>query len=220
MRDDARNGARTRLDMSKFVFKKPTRRNFLAGGAALLATPAIANDALTELEEPTYDPLRPPPEPEPPVRRNISSFRSLNWEPYFSNTRNGAILVDTVSRAVHFWSDDQSVYKLYPSSVPLTEELTRRGRTSVVRKVEGPSWAPTPSMKKRNPEWPDYIPPGPDNPLGSHALYLTWKYYRIHGTHDTRKIGRRSSNGCIGLYNEHIAELFAMTKVGTQVLLI
>ena len=46
-----------------------------------------------------------------------------------------------------------------------------------------------------------------DNPLGTRALYLSWTYYRIHGTHDTRKIGRRSSNGCIGLYNEHIEEL-------------
>ena len=81
-------------------------------------------------------------------------------------------------------------------------------------------WRPTPRMLQRNPEWPSYIPPGPDNPLGTHALYLSWQYYRIHGTHDTRKIGRRSSNGCIGLYNEHIAELFSLTRVGTQVLLI
>ena len=53
------------------------------------------------------------------------------------------------------------MYKLYPSSVPkmLTEDLTRRGRTSVVRKVEGPSWRPTPSMLKRNPEWPPYVGP-------------------------------------------------------------
>ncbi|MBM9593822.1 L,D-transpeptidase [Roseitranquillus sediminis] len=154
------------------------------------------------------------------TRRNISSFRGLDWRPYFSSTRNGAILVDTASRALHFWSHDQRVYKLYPTSVPLSDELTRLGRTSVVRKVEGPDWRPTPSMKKRNPEWPDYIPPGPDNPLGTHALYLSWQYYRIHGTHDTRKIGRRSSNGCIGLYNEHIAELFALVDNGAQVLLI
>ena len=104
--------------------------------------------------------------------------------------------------------------------MPLSDDLTRRGRTSVIRKVDGPSWSPTPNMLKRNPEWPKYIPPGPDNPLGSHALYLSWKFYRIHGTHDTRKIGRKSSNGCIGLYNEHIAQLFQLTKVGTQVLLI
>ena len=154
------------------------------------------------------------------ARRNISSFRSLDWRPYFSNLKNGAILVDTTSRALHYWPEDQSFYKLYPTSVPMSEELTRRGRTSIVRKVDGPSWSPTPSMLKRNPEWPKFIGPGPDNPLGTHALYLSWKYYRIHGTHDTRKIGRRSSSGCIGLYNEHIAELFGFAKIGTQVLLI
>ena len=154
------------------------------------------------------------------VRHNASSFRALDWEPYFSNLKNGAVLVDISSRALHFWSQDGKTYKLYPSSVPLSEELTRRGRTKVTRKVVGPSWRPTPSMLERNPEWPEYIAPSPDNPLGTHALYLSWQYYRIHGTHDTRKIGRRSSNGCIGLYNEHVKELFELTKVGTQVLLI
>lgn len=154
------------------------------------------------------------------VRRNISSFRALDWRPYFSNLRNGAILADTTSRALHYWSEDELTYKLYPTSVPLSENLTRRGRTSVVRKVVGPSWRPTPAMLKRNPEWPKFVGPGPENPLGTHALYLSWQYYRIHGTGDTRKIGRRSSNGCIGLYNNQIEELFAYAEVGTQVLLI
>jgi len=199
--------------MSK-LFSKPTRRGFLAGTAALIASPALAQNVngaqTTEVERDLSQ----------SVRRNISSFRSMEWQPYFSDLRNGAILVDTTSRALHYWSEDESVYKLYPSSVPLSEELTRRGRTKVIQMVEGPSWRPTPSMLKRFPDWPAFVPPGPDNPLGTHALYLSWTYYRIHGTHDTRKIGRRSSNGCIGLYNEHIAELYAMTKVGTQVLLI
>ena len=75
-------------------------------------------------------------------------------------------------------------------------------------------------MLKRNPDLPEYIGPGPENPLGTHALYLSWQYYRIHGTNDTRKIGRQSSNGCIGLYNDDIEELFGLAKVGTQVLLI
>jgi lipoprotein-anchoring transpeptidase ErfK/SrfK len=76
-------------------------------------------------------------------------------------------------------------------------------------------------MLERNPDWPREVAGGaPDNPLGSRALYLGWTYYRIHGTHDTRKIGRRSSNGCIGLYNEHIEELYEMAVIGTQVRLI
>lgn len=188
-----------------------SRRGFLAASAALVGSGAAAQTAnSTEVEGDING----------AVQRNISSFRSLDWQPYFSTLVGGAILCDLQSRALHFWSEDQSIYKLYPTSVPLTADLTRKGRTEVVRKVEGPSWRPTPSMRERNPEWPEFIGPGPDNPLGTHALYLSWQYYRIHGTHDTRKIGRRSSNGCIGLYNEHISELFAMTGVGTQVLLI
>ncbi|WP_137701012.1 L,D-transpeptidase [Marimonas lutisalis] len=200
--------------MTRNAMSNPSRRGFLAGTAAMLAAPAVAQNVdgsgTVEVERDLNE----------VVRRNISSFRSLEWRPYFSDLRNGAILVDITSRALHFWSEDESVYKLFPTSVPLTEDLTRRGRTSVVRKIVGPTWRPTPAMKERNPEWPDFVGPGPDNPLGTHALYLSWTYYRIHGTHDTRKIGRRSSNGCIGLYNEHIAELFALTNVGTQVLLI
>ena len=192
------------------------RRAFLMSGAAAaagLASPALGQtlfENTVEMEEALSS----------NYRRNISSFRSLQWQPYFKTLRGGAILVDIDSRALHFWSEDESIYKLYPTSVPLSEDLTRRGRTKVTRKVDGPEWRPTPAMKQRNPEWPDYVGPGPDNPLGTHALYLSWQYYRIHGTHDTRKIGRRSSNGCIGLYNEHIAELFGLAKNGTQVLLV
>lgn len=195
----------------------PQRRRLVAGlaaGTAMglggLAAPALAQTATTEEEETAG----------PAVRHNTASFRAQDWRPHFPNLKKGAILIDIDSRALHYWSEDESIYKLYPTSVPLTEDLTRRGRTKVVQKVVGPSWAPTPSMKKRNPEWPDYIAPGPDNPLGTHALYLSWKYYRIHGTHDTRKIGRRASNGCIGLFNEQIEELFELTKIGAQVLLI
>ncbi|MEP6019352.1 MAG: L,D-transpeptidase [Paracoccaceae bacterium] len=191
-----------------------SRRAFLAGSAALLATPALSQSRQSQLPG---DSKR---DPTQSVRRNISSFRTLSWQPYFPHLRKGAVLVDIDSRAVHYWNEEQTVYKLYPSSVPLTDELTRRGRTVVTLKDPSPDWRPTPSMKKRNPEWPDYIGPGPDNPLGSRSLHLSWQYYRIHGTHDTRKIGRKSSNGCIGLYNEHIEELYEMAKVGTQVLLI
>ncbi len=193
-----------------------TRRAFVAAAAATVGTvstgAAIAQQAnSTEIEGDVSQ----------SIRHNISSFRSLDWQPYFTNLNKGAILVDIQSRALHYWSEDGNTYKLYPTSVPLTEDLTRRGSTSVVEKVVAPTWRPTPSMRERNPEWPEVVPGGdPGNPLGPLALYLSWQYYRIHGTHDTRKIGRRSSNGCIGLYNEHITELFALANVGTQVLLI
>lgn len=193
----------------------PINRRKLLGGAlgaaGAAAVPAFAQDGSTEFQAPVSS----------SVRNNISSFRMLQWQDYFEDARNGVILVDITSRALHYWSEDQSIYRLYPSSVPLSEELTRRGRTEIVRKAVNPPWRPTPSMLERNPDWPNFVEGGAkDNPLGVRGMYLSWPAYLIHGTHDTRKIGRRSSNGCIGLYNEHVVELYELAKIGTQVLLL
>lgn len=184
-----------------------TRRTLLAGSAALAAAPATA---IAEQLDPSAL------NAQAQVRRNASSFSSQNWRDHFDSLGVASIVADTVSRALHFWSGDGAIYKVYPTSVPLTDELTRRGYTKVVRKKVGPDWTPTPAMIKRDPSL-HYMPPGPDNPLGTHAMYLDWPAYLIHGTHDTRKIGRRSSSGCIGTYNELIAELFELTPIGTQV---
>lgn len=155
--------------------------------------------------------------PLPPVNRhNLMGFSTHHWQDHFDSLGKASILADTTSRALHFWSGDGKTYKVYPTSVPRTDELTKRGYTTIVRKRVGPDWTPTPSMMKENPDL-KYMPPGPHNPLGTHAMYLGWPAYLIHGTHDARKIGRQSSSGCIGLYNKMIAQLYAVAPVGTQV---
>ena len=202
------------------------RRKFLSqtaavAGSGLVAGPSVAQQVITQITPeltPDQDAFY---EPEPiRVDRNVSTFSTYDWKPYFDSLRKGAILVDTKSRSLHYWSEAGDDYRIFPTSVPMSPELTRLGRTKITRKRDGPDWRPTPNMLERDPTLPEYVGPGPDNPLGTHALYLTWQYYRIHGTNDTRKIGRMSSNGCIGLFNEDIATLFSLAKVGTQVLLI
>jgi len=91
------------------------------------------------------------------------------------------------------------------------------GQTSVVRKKDGPTWRPTPRMRREDPDLPAVVPPGPDNPLGTHALYLGWPAYLIHGTNKPYGIGRRVSSGCIRMYPESIEALFDMIPVGTKV---
>ncbi|MAY86420.1 MAG: L,D-transpeptidase [Pseudooceanicola sp.] len=187
-----------------------TRRHFIITGAALplLGTPSLAQVQSAPMGD--RDPNA------PGVRRNTSSFAAQDWRDHFDSLGVASIVADTTSRALHYWNADGSDYRVFPTSVPISEDLTKRGYTEVVRKKVGPDWTPTPSMVERNPEL-KYMPPGPGNPLGTHAMYLGWPAYLIHGTHDTRKIGRPSSDGCIGLYNEMIAELFEITPVGTQV---
>jgi lipoprotein-anchoring transpeptidase ErfK/SrfK len=188
------------------------RRDFLTLGAAALL-PLAAPQILRAQE------IDPSELVDNDQRRNASSFTMQNWQDHFDKLGIVTIVADTTSRALHYWNEDGSDYRMYPTSVPLTESLTRRGYTKVVRKKVGPDWTPTESMMERDPSL-HYMPPGPGNPLGTHALYLDWPAYLIHGTHDTRKIGRRSSSGCIGLYNNMIAELFEITPVGAQVRLI
>lgn len=190
------------------------RRRFIIRSAALyggLSAPAVLAQTADPVD--TIDPVDPS---EVGVRHNISSFSAQDWRTHFDDLGVASIVADTTSRALHFWSGDGADYRVYPTSVPISDELTKRGYTKIVRKRVGPDWTPTASMVERNPDL-KYMPPGPGNPLGTHAMYLDWPAYLIHGTHDTRKIGRRSSDGCIGLYNQKIAELFEITPVGTQV---
>ena len=191
-----------------------TRRDALRGGTALLAAAAAATAF-----PPAFAQVAAP-EAAPPVTRNINGFRSLDWRDHFDAVGVGVIVADTKVRALHYWPNETAAPAVFPTSVPSSPDLTRLGYTEVTQKVVGPSWRPTPSMRERFPEWPEVVGPGPDNPLGSHALYLSWPFYRIHGTHDTRKIGRPSSDGCIGLYNENIALLYEQVAVGTKVRLI
>ena len=189
-----------------------SRRGFLIAGAAAaaaLATPARAQfTGAIEGEQSIRE----------RVQRNTMGFRHTDWRDHFSTLQpHGAILTDISSRCLHFWSADAETYLLYPCSVPMAAEFERRGRTQIVLKRENPVWIPTDNMRQRDPGLPARVEPGPDNPLGTRALNLGWTYYRIHGIDDVRKIGRKASNGCFGLFNHHVERLFPLVQVGTQV---
>ena len=64
---------------------------------------------------------------------------------------------------------------------------------------------------------PAQVPPGPDNPLGTHMMTLGWPSYLVHGTNKPYGVGLRSSHGCIRFYPEDIAQLYDAIPVGTKV---
>ena len=93
-----------------------TRRSFVTAGCAFLATRGLSETTNVNSETTTEQDS----DVTGVVRHNISSFRALDWHPYFDTLKNGAILVDISSRALHFWSQDEETYRLYPTSVPMT----------------------------------------------------------------------------------------------------
>src|SRR5262245_1758310 len=94
------------------------------------------------------------------------------------------------------------------------------GEFKVGVKRERPAWHVPKSILEEKPELPPIVPPGPDNPLGDHWMTIGKTTYGIHGTNNRWSIGREATHGCLRLYNEDIAKLYARTPVGTRIRLV
>ncbi len=105
----------------------------------------------------------------------------------------------------------------YPIGIGREGLRTPLGKTTVIRKAEGPTWRPTPRMREEDPLLPAVVPPGPENPMGTHAIYLGFPQIAIHGTNRPYSIGRRISSGCIRMYPEGITDIYGRIPVGTPV---
>lgn len=109
----------------------------------------------------------------------------------------------------------------HPVGIGRVEWKTPEGVTRIVAKQENPSWTPTPSIRKEHAKngdiLPAVVPPGPDNPMGTHVLRLGWPSYAIHGTDKPPSIGLRGSHGCLRMYPEDITGIYHNVPVGTPV---
>jgi L,D-transpeptidase ErfK/SrfK len=109
----------------------------------------------------------------------------------------------------------------FPASIGRMDWKTPLGEARIVRKQRRPSWHPPASVRKEaaasGESLPEVIPPGPDNPLGDHALRLNLPGYLIHGTNKPFGVGMRVTHGCVRMLPEDIAELFKRVDTGTKV---
>ncbi|HZR03971.1 MAG TPA: L,D-transpeptidase family protein [Burkholderiales bacterium] len=116
---------------------------------------------------------------------------------------------------------EKPVVITHPIGVGVEYGSTPLGSTTIVDRAVDPTWVPPESVRSRwaaeGIDLPTSVPPGPGNPLGTHALYLGFAGYLIHGTDRPWGIGMRVSSGCIRMYPEDIAALFALVPVGTPV---
>lgn len=130
--------------------------------------------------------------------------------------REGIVINLPEMRVFAYLNGDEAPYT-YPLGIGREGLETPVGETSIIRKKEGPTWRPTPRMRSEDPKLPAVVPPGPENPLGTHALYFGWPTYAMHGTNKPYGIGRRVSSGCIRMYPEDIKVFFEQVPVGTKV---
>ena len=86
---------------------------------------------------------------------------------------------------------------------------TPAGSFKIVDKIEHPTWHP----ENRPP-----VPYGsPENLLGTHWLALDCPGIGIHGTWQPETVGSQSSDGCIRMLNDDVAELYSILPRGTAV---
>ena len=108
----------------------------------------------------------------------------------------------------------------FPVGIGSEGNDTPTGEFKIVEKIVKPSWTVPESIRREKPNLPAVVPPGPDNPLGSHALRLSLGSYLIHGTNRPWGVGRRASHGCIRLYPEDIPKLFKLAPNGVRVTIV
>lgn len=152
-------------------------------------------------------------------KKQTSSYRGKKTIEFTSELSPGSILVRTYDRKLYFILPDG---KAIEYSVGVGRDgFTWSGKNKVSRKAVWPDWRPPTEMIEReaaNGHYiPEYMPGGPDNPLGARALYIGKTEFRIHGTSQPWTIGTAASSGCIRMLNEEVIDLYERAKVGAVV---
>jgi lipoprotein-anchoring transpeptidase ErfK/SrfK len=112
-----------------------------------------------------------------------------------------------------------SVARTYSVATGQSQYPTPQGHWEIVNKRVNPTWV-NPALDTWGAGSPAYIPPGPDNPLGTRALDLNAPGIRIHGTYDDDSIGTYASHGCIRMHIPDSEELFGLVDIGTPVIIV
>ncbi len=133
------------------------------------------------------------------------------------------ILINIPQRLL-FVFDDGVLIGAYPVALGRPSWPTPVGDFQIVGKVKNPPWIVPASiqrvMKDRGEHVITRIGPGPHNPLGKYAIFLSAPGYLIHGTDRPSSIYHFVSHGCIRLGAADIEALFHQVFVGEEVKII
>jgi lipoprotein-anchoring transpeptidase ErfK/SrfK len=157
-----------------------------------------------------------------PVKTKLDPMFLPQMVSYETEHAAGTIVIDTNNRLLYLVLGNGKA-KRYGVGVG-KPGFEWAGTHKVTRKAEWPSWRPPAEMISREAAKGHFLPAfmegGPENPLGSRALYLGSTLYRIHGTNAPWTIGYAVSSGCIRMRNEDVVDLYERVGVGTKVIVI
>lgn len=138
------------------------------------------------------------------------------------DSKREGIVINLAEYRLYYFRDGG--VQVFPVGIGREENPSPLTDATVTMALESPAWYPPASIRasyEASGEYlPRMIPPGPENPLGSHALMLSAKSYLIHGTNKKFGIGMQVSAGCFRMYNEDISKFVYEVEKGTSVQII
>jgi len=142
-----------------------------------------------------------------------------------------AILVRLGQRKIYLYSSTESkskVEKTYRCAIGQPRYPTPTGTFHIGKKVKNPTWTNGYASWSRN--MPAYIGSGPNNPLGTRAMYVykgakggnSDTGVRFHGvpSSENSSIGHAASHGCLRMHRKDVENFFPRVTVGTVVYII
>lgn len=141
-------------------------------------------------------------------------------------TKQHGIIINLAEMRLYYYHNINKIKMVttHPIGIGRKGWVTPLIEAKVIDKQYNPTWRPPISIIKEHANQgdilPSVVPPGPRNPLGEFAIYLSTPGYLIHGTNRPGGIGLRTTSGCIRLYPEDIRSLYNHITIGTHVKII
>jgi L,D-transpeptidase ErfK/SrfK len=134
------------------------------------------------------------------------------------------VVINVAEFRLYYYPPDRNMVITYPVGLGRQDFRTPITSTRIRAAIANPSWTPTATSRRESAAMGKILPPvvhaGPDNPMGSWAIQLDLPSYYIHGTNQPFGVGQMASQGCIRLYEPHIATLAELVKRGTPVAIV
>ncbi|HLB42282.1 MAG TPA: L,D-transpeptidase family protein [Gammaproteobacteria bacterium] len=140
------------------------------------------------------------------------------------NQPRQGIVINLPEMRMYYYPKGSHEVVTYPIGIGKIGKTIPITKTRITGKIKDPTWIPPQDIREFNLEQgivlPSIMPPGPDNPLGSYAIYMRIPTYLMHSTIFPESVGRRASFGCIRMYESDIQSLFPSVYSGIPVVII
>lgn len=146
---------------------------------------------------------------------------------YTTAEKPGTLIVDTKARYLYLVEGGGQALR-YGVGIG-RQGYAWSGRGVIRYKQQWPRWTPTDGMAANSPDLNNIkvrggMVAGIENPLGARALYIYRDgkdtLYRVHGTPDWQSIGKRTSSGCVRLFNQDVIDLYNRVRDGATIVVL